>query len=240
MAYRIREKRGTAAQWATANPVLGLGERGIVTDSRPYRFKTGDGVTAWNSLPYDTLPDATTVASGLMSATDKSRLDSINTAMGYLPTAAVMGMPAVTAWYDVVADGVVTLAADVSEVGMMAIDNVFVEKATTAILTAGRHKVAFYADDGRVTPSLTVPQGLFRGINTVLSEIMVSPLVYNIYKYTFAHLDTTVPIVLPMAHMPNLETGAIDSSQSLFVDDKLVSAYTTAGFSAVRAIQGMF
>lgn len=50
MADQIQFRRGTAAQWAAANPVLGSGELGYETDTK--YFKLGDGVTAWNSLDY--------------------------------------------------------------------------------------------------------------------------------------------------------------------------------------------
>lgn len=47
---RLRARRGTATTWTASNPVLGLGEFGIETDTR--RLKVGDGATAWISLPY--------------------------------------------------------------------------------------------------------------------------------------------------------------------------------------------
>lgn len=51
MAYdQLLHRRGTAAQWTSANPTLGSGEMGFETDTR--RFKLGDGVTAWTSLGY--------------------------------------------------------------------------------------------------------------------------------------------------------------------------------------------
>lgn len=40
----------TAANFTAANPVLALGESGWEQDTA--RIKVGDGVTAWNSLPY--------------------------------------------------------------------------------------------------------------------------------------------------------------------------------------------
>ena len=43
-------KRGTAARWAEVNPVLAQGEPGFVYDTNS--LKIGDGVTAWNDLPY--------------------------------------------------------------------------------------------------------------------------------------------------------------------------------------------
>lgn len=46
----IQFKRGTAAKWAELNLVLEAGQPGFVTDEN--RLKIGDGVTAWNDLPY--------------------------------------------------------------------------------------------------------------------------------------------------------------------------------------------
>lgn len=43
-------RRGTFAQWQAANPVLADGELGLETNTR--QIKIGDGVTAWNALPY--------------------------------------------------------------------------------------------------------------------------------------------------------------------------------------------
>lgn len=47
----MQQRRGTAAQWTSANPILDAGEIGFETDTN--KFKFGDGTTAWNSLaPY--------------------------------------------------------------------------------------------------------------------------------------------------------------------------------------------
>ena len=48
MATRMQQRRGTAAQWTAANPVLAAGEIGFETDTN--KFKIGDGVNAWNTL----------------------------------------------------------------------------------------------------------------------------------------------------------------------------------------------
>jgi lysophospholipase L1-like esterase len=50
MAQRIQLRRGTAAEWTAANPVLAVGEPGVERDTG--RLKLGDGVTAWATLPY--------------------------------------------------------------------------------------------------------------------------------------------------------------------------------------------
>lgn len=47
---KIIQRHDTAANWASANPVLAQGEMGIETDTR--KFKFGDGTTAWTDLAY--------------------------------------------------------------------------------------------------------------------------------------------------------------------------------------------
>ena len=54
MPYQqIQFRRGTAAQWTAANPVLAAGEMGVETDTT--LFKIGNGSTAWTSLSYGSL-----------------------------------------------------------------------------------------------------------------------------------------------------------------------------------------
>jgi len=50
MATRMQQRRGTAAQWTTANPILAAGEIGFETDNN--KFKIGDGVNHWADLSY--------------------------------------------------------------------------------------------------------------------------------------------------------------------------------------------
>jgi peptidoglycan/xylan/chitin deacetylase (PgdA/CDA1 family) len=68
MSIQIQTRRGTAAQWTTANPILAQGEQGYEIDTN--KVKYGDGLTAWNSLPYlvsnATAPDATTSSKGIV------------------------------------------------------------------------------------------------------------------------------------------------------------------------------
>ena len=51
MANRIQLRRGGAQEWANENPTLAQGELGIELDTN--RFKIGDGVRGWNTLPYE-------------------------------------------------------------------------------------------------------------------------------------------------------------------------------------------
>ena len=72
MAIQIQVRRGTAAAWTSANPVLAEGELGYETDTK--KAKLGDGTTAWTSLAY--FPSGISASgiaitpSGTISATD--------------------------------------------------------------------------------------------------------------------------------------------------------------------------
>ena len=52
---RIQLRRDSALGWSTNNPILASGEIGIELSPTPAEivlFKVGDGITSWNSLPY--------------------------------------------------------------------------------------------------------------------------------------------------------------------------------------------
>ena len=46
----MQQRRGTAAQWTAANPILAAGEIGFETDTS--KFKMGNGSSAWSALQY--------------------------------------------------------------------------------------------------------------------------------------------------------------------------------------------
>ncbi len=90
-------KRGTAAQWASANPVLGVGEVGYETDTK--RSKRGDSSSAWSALPYvfdQTTADVryATAASVATSLSSKADLVSGKVPVAQIPTltAAAVGL----------------------------------------------------------------------------------------------------------------------------------------------------
>ena len=71
MATKIQFRRGTAAQWSSANPVLADGELGLETDTD--QMKIGNGVQAWNARPYANVgpagPQGATGSQGPQGAT---------------------------------------------------------------------------------------------------------------------------------------------------------------------------
>jgi hypothetical protein len=46
----MQQRRGTASQWTSANPVLNAGEMGWESDTN--KFKIGDGTNHWADLDY--------------------------------------------------------------------------------------------------------------------------------------------------------------------------------------------
>jgi hypothetical protein len=50
MATRMQQRRGTAAQWTSANPILNAGEIGWESDTN--KFKIGDGTNHWANIDY--------------------------------------------------------------------------------------------------------------------------------------------------------------------------------------------
>jgi hypothetical protein len=82
MATRMQQRRGTAAQWTSANPILNVGEIGYETDTN--QFKIGDGTNHWDDLSY--FLDET----------------SLSTSLGDYVETSLLGVP----------DGVATLNSD--------------------------------------------------------------------------------------------------------------------------------
>jgi hypothetical protein len=63
---QIQLRRGTTAQWASADPVLARGEMGV--DIQTFESRIGDGVLPWSQLP--TAADAATNAALAVAARD--------------------------------------------------------------------------------------------------------------------------------------------------------------------------
>ena len=82
MADRIQIRRDTKAKWAELNPILAAGEIGFEIDNN--RLKIGNGITAWNSLPYITEIDLSTVITQIDILTQK--LDTLETRVQELET----------------------------------------------------------------------------------------------------------------------------------------------------------
>ena len=83
MATRMQQRRGTAAQWTAANPILAAGEIGFETDTS--KFKMGNGSSTWSALQY--FANAAELAAIVNGAPELlNTLSELATAMGNDPT----------------------------------------------------------------------------------------------------------------------------------------------------------
>jgi hypothetical protein len=79
MATRMQQRRGTAAQWTAANPILAAGEIGFETDTS--KFKMGNGSSTWSALQY--FANAAELAAVIDGAPDLlNTLNELAAAMG--------------------------------------------------------------------------------------------------------------------------------------------------------------
>lgn len=98
MPTKIQLRRGTAAEWSAANPVLSAGEVGVERETGVSpKLKVGDGTTAWNSLPYvatdiSTLATDAELAAALTAAVDAHAADT--TAVHGIPDGALLATDA--------------------------------------------------------------------------------------------------------------------------------------------------
>jgi hypothetical protein len=82
----MKQRRGTAADWSSSNPVLATGEIGFETDNS--QFKIGDGVNQWNDLAYFVNADGISGTLGdYIELAEKGTADGVATldAQGQVP-----------------------------------------------------------------------------------------------------------------------------------------------------------
>jgi hypothetical protein len=74
MATRMQQRKGTASQWTSANPILNAGEIGWESDTN--KFKIGDGTNHWSSLTY--FLDATDMGGSFSDYVPLTQKDAAN------------------------------------------------------------------------------------------------------------------------------------------------------------------
>lgn len=156
----IQIRRGTAAQWTTANPVLASGEMGLETDTKEFKF--GDGTTTWTALPYwvsdvaghthtaAQISDSTAVGRSVLTAADAAAARS---AIGAGTSNLVIGTTGTTAMAGnkTFAFSEITGIIGTSQLPPLAINDTFVVATEAAMLalTAQRGDIAIRTDVGK-------------------------------------------------------------------------------------------
>lgn len=161
----IQLRRDTAANWTSVNPVLHQGEIGFETDT--YKFKIGDGSTAWSSLAYFT-------GSGTVSTTGSPASGNLTKFSGAssITNGDLSG--------DVTTSG--TLATTVAKI-----------QGTTVSGTTGSGNVVFSTSATLVTPALGTPTS---GVLSNTTSATLSPRDNSTKLATTAYADngdSTIP-----------------------------------------------
>jgi hypothetical protein len=155
MATRMQQRKGTAAQWAAADPILNAGEIGWESDTN--KFKIGDGINHWDDLTY--FLDSTDTgfsAEDYLLATSKNAVSGVaalDANVNVITTTGVVFEGATADSYEITlavtdptadrtitlpdATGTVALTSDIAELSQDAIDSA---------LTAGTGIVKNYTD----------------------------------------------------------------------------------------------
>ena len=125
MAQQIQFRRGTSAEWSSANPILAQGEIGVDLDVN--RFKVGTGLTSWNYLNYTAVfdvviqsPDAPIVYPTFANASGVSAIgiaSTGSTSVVYIPSSGNFGIGTtdatskLTVAGDLLVSGIITASA---------------------------------------------------------------------------------------------------------------------------------
>ena len=145
MATRMQQRRGTAAQWTSANPILNAGEMGWESDTN--KFKIGDGINHWADLDYF-IDQSSTVnpAFGSSIIFEGATANAFETTLAVVdPTAdRTITLPDATGTV-VLADGSgnVTVSGDLTVSGTTTTINSTTINATTGLVFEGTTADAF-------------------------------------------------------------------------------------------------
>jgi hypothetical protein len=147
MATRMQQRRGTASQWTSANPVLNAGELGWESDTN--KFKIGDGTNHWADLDYFIDSNSTVnPAFGTSIVFEGATADSYETTLQVTdPTAdRTITLPDVT--------GTVITTGNLSDITNI---GVFTSTITMEGATANDHELTISAGDPTADRTATFP-----------------------------------------------------------------------------------
>jgi hypothetical protein len=147
MATRMQQRRGTASQWTSANPVLNAGEMGWESDTN--KFKIGDGTNHWADLDYFADINSTVnPAFGTSITFEGATADSYETVLQVTdPTAdRTITLPNVT--------GTVITTGNLSDITNI---GVFTSTITMEGSTADDHELTISAGDPTADRTITFP-----------------------------------------------------------------------------------
>jgi hypothetical protein len=170
MATRMQQRRGTASQWTSANPVLNAGELGWESDTN--KFKIGDGTNHWADLDYFIDANSTVnPAFGTSIVFEGATADSYETTLQVTdPTAdRTITLPNV--------DGTVITTGNLSDITNI---GVFTSTITMEGSTANDFELTLSAGDPTADRTITFPDST--GTVALTSDITVTASSTNTFS----------------------------------------------------------
>jgi hypothetical protein len=175
MATRMQQRRGTASQWTSANPVLNAGELGWESDTN--KFKIGDGTNHWADLDYFIDSNSTVnPAFGTSIVFEGATADSYETTLQVTdPTAdRTITLPNV--------DGTVITTGNLSDITNI---GVFTSTITMEGATANDHELTISAGDPTADRTATFPDAtgtivLDSATQTLTNKTLTTPVISSI------------------------------------------------------------
>lgn len=189
----LQFRRGTAALWASSNPVLAAGEFGFETDTN--KGKIGNGVTVWNSLSYvvGSFPASQVSGTILASNVVTSALTSVGTLSGLTVSGPAVFQNAVSITGDTTYTGQI-IGGSLSNIAINT--NAFTVNATSGntviggSLTVGSIANNFVYGNSASTDN-TKDVGLISKTTTTLNAPLVSTIATKAVTTNVATLTTS-------------------------------------------------
>jgi hypothetical protein len=223
MATRMQQRRGTASQWTSANPVLNAGEMGWESDTN--KFKIGDGTNHWADLDYFADINSTVnPAFGTSITFEGATADSYETVLQVTdPTAdRTITLPNVTG--TVITTGNLS---DITDIG------VFTSTITMEGSTADSNELVISAGDPTADRTATFPDAtgtivLDSATQTLTNKTLTSPVISTIVNSGTLTLPTSTGTLALTTDIP---AGVVTESATQTLTSKTLTSPVVSGLT---------
>ena len=219
----MQQRRGTAAQWTSANPVLNAGEMGWESDTN--KFKIGDGTNHWADLDYFADINSTVnPAFGTSITFEGATADSYETTLQVTdPTAdRTITLPNVSG--TVITTGNLS---DITDIG------VFTSTITMEGSTADAHELTISAGDPTADRTATFPDAtgtvvLDSATQTLTNKTLTNPVISTIVNSGTLTLPTSTGTIALTTDIP---AGVVTESGIQTLTNKTLTSPVVSGLT---------